>query len=105
MPTREFFVKTWELKADQVGEPFRMNKWYPRAISVDGMFNGASVMMEGAINKNEDVYHLLSDKHNAFLTIRIPSLRSIEDIAYLIRPRVVGGTPSTSLIVTLVVEG
>jgi hypothetical protein len=92
-------VTTWDLTADDDGEPVRLAVYSDRAVQVAGTFGGASVTIGGS---NDGVtYHALTDPQGNSLTLSTGALRAIIELPIYLKPRVFGGDGTTALKVVM----
>lgn len=93
-------VTTWSgLASNDDGDPVRLAVFSDRSVQVVGEFGGASITIGGS---NDGVtYHALTDTAGAPLTLAGAALRQIVELPVWIKPKVFGGSGSTSLTVIM----
>lgn len=94
---------TWDLKADESGTNLNMSKLKPLSATVHGDYNGASLVIEGNNDPDSEQMFSLNDPNGYPLTFQTSKIEGILEDCVKLRPRVIGGSPSTKLIVNLLV--
>lgn len=98
------FIAAWEnLQVGDEGQALAFSQYADKSVQVIGDFGGGSVVMEGS-NNNGVTWAALSDPQGNPLSVSVPKLEQILEIAQLIRPRIVGGTATDVSVYLLVKE-
>lgn len=88
-----------------VGSAVKFGSWKDRTVQVTGTFGaGGSVSLKGS-NDGGTTWATLTDANNAALTFTSTGLKAITELPYEIRPEVTAGDGTTSLTVTVAMQG
>lgn len=96
-------IWTWDplTLAEPIGVDLGPNfmAYVDRSVQFEGDFDGASVVMEGS-NDGAN-FHTLTNPQGSSVSYGGPGLAQLTEFAAHMRPRVIGGTGATSIIVTV----
>jgi hypothetical protein len=89
-----FMIVTWAgMTAGDVGDPIKFAQLPDRTVQVSGLFDGATVVIEGSIDGSE--YHTLTDPQGNALSFTSGGLEAITEVVGYLRPAVTGGASPT----------
>lgn len=92
-------VVKWLLATGDDGQPLADGQYNDRSVQVAGVFDGASVRLEGS-NDGEN-WATLTDPQGNDLVITSAKIEAITEVSLRLRPVIVGGGASTALAVTV----
>lgn len=96
-------IISWEsLTAQDDGKPVDVSSAIFKTIQFQGIFNGASIQLEGSIDGKN--YHALTDPQGNNLSKKGNGIESIVENVRWVRPMVVGGAPDTNLSAHLLIK-
>jgi len=98
------FVVSWAAMANgDAGDKLRGYGAPDRCVQVEGVFDGATVVLEGS--NDGALWHTLRDPTGAVLSFTAAGLKGVLEVPRYVRPSVSGGGASTAVNASLFIRG
>lgn len=97
-------IVSWDLLANDMGDVYNLSGWTPASVTVEGILDGASVVIEGGNNPDTEIMFLLNDPNGYPLRFDIEKIEAVLEDCLKIRPRSIGGGSITKVTVCLLLS-